>query len=234
MFCVLPGTKNLQWYEIKYGIQYYLTEPRRALQPKGTQWFPLIGLFVVQAISLGPCRRLIEFLISSNSCGPKFQIHKVEKWKILSPFFIISHEQKRQFFEVIWQKQILRHMFPIPNMKYKRINRKNWTVHYCQISKVQFFKRPYFCRIDSGSKILSGQITSKNLSLCSWEITKTSLCQKGLKIFHFLTLWIWLFGIFDKHPQGCDEVKNSMVFYRDLDWWPGPQKVRFGEITGYP
>ena len=103
-------------YEIKYGIRYYLTEPRRALQPpKGTQWFPRIGLFVVQAISLGPCRRPIEFLTSSNPWGhfskiTNFQIHKIEKWKFLSPFrpkdfFVISHEHKDSFFEVIWPKK---------------------------------------------------------------------------------------------------------------------------------
>ena len=43
-----------------------LTEPRSALQPKSTQRFPRIGLFLVQAISLGPCRRPIEFLTSSH------------------------------------------------------------------------------------------------------------------------------------------------------------------------
>ena len=57
---------------------------------------------------------------------------------------------------------------------------------------------------------LFNQITTWKLSLCSWEITKKSFCRKLLKIFHFLTLWIWLFGIFDKRPQGCHEVKNSM------------------------
>ena len=41
-----------------------LTEPRWPLQPKGTQWFLRIGLFVVRAISLGPCRRPIEYLTS--------------------------------------------------------------------------------------------------------------------------------------------------------------------------
>ena len=61
-----------------------LTEPRWAIQPQGTQWFSRIGLFVVQAISLGPCRRPIEFLTSSHPCGrlskiPNSQIHKVEK-----------------------------------------------------------------------------------------------------------------------------------------------------------
>jgi hypothetical protein len=78
-----------------------------------------------------------------------------------------------------------------------------------------FLKVPYFCRINSGpifymSKSFFGQTTTKNLFLCSWEITKKSLCWKLLKIFHFSTVSIWLFGIFDKRPQGCDQVKNSM------------------------
>ena len=55
-----------------------------------------------------------------------------------------------------------------------------------------------------------GRITTKNLALCPWEITEKSFRRKLLKFFHFLTLWIWLFGIFDKRPQGCHEVKNSM------------------------
>ena len=59
-------------------------------------------------------------------------------------------------------------------------------------------------------RVFLGRITTKNLSLCPWEITKKSFRRKLLKIFHFLTLWIWLFGIFDKRPQGCHEVKNSM------------------------
>ena len=81
-----------------------LTEPRRALQPKGTQWFPRIGLFEVQAINLGPCRRPLEFLTSLQHCKhlskiPNSQIIKVEKWKILShfrpkDFSVISHEHK--------------------------------------------------------------------------------------------------------------------------------------------
>ena len=58
--------------------------------------------------------------------------------------------------------------------------------------------------------VFIGQITTKNPSLCSWEIIKKSFRGKLHKNFHFSTLWIWLFGIFDKRPQGCYEVKNSM------------------------
>ena len=98
----------------------HLTEPRWALQPQGTKWFSRIGLFVVQVIILGLCRRPIEFLTSWHPCGrlskiPNSQIHKVEKWKILSnfrrkDFFVISHGHKGRFFVVIWPKKTLGHI----------------------------------------------------------------------------------------------------------------------------
>ena len=44
--CRLGGIKSTIGYS-----RVAWTEPIRALQPKGTQWFPRIGLFVVQAIS---------------------------------------------------------------------------------------------------------------------------------------------------------------------------------------
>ena len=49
-----------------FSLYVVLTEPRWPLQPRGTQWFLRIGLFVVRAISLGPCRRPIEFLTTSH------------------------------------------------------------------------------------------------------------------------------------------------------------------------
>ena len=39
---------------------------------------------------------------------------------------------------------------------------------------------------------------------------KENFCRKGLKIFHLLSLWIRRFGVFDKHLEGCKEVKNTM------------------------
>ena len=53
------------------------------------QWFLRIRLFVVKAISLGPCRRPIEYLTSSHHCGrlskiPNSQNKKKKKWKILT------------------------------------------------------------------------------------------------------------------------------------------------------
>ena len=78
-----------------------------------------------------------------------------------------------------------------------------------------FYKCPTFVGSILGQYFICpgvflGRITTKNLSLCPWEITKKSFRGKLLKIFHFFTLWIWLFGIFDKRPQGCYEVKYSM------------------------
>ena len=35
-------------------------------------------------------------------------------------------------------------------------------------------------------------------------------------------------------PRGAMRSKTQWVIYRDLDLWPGPQKVQFGEIIGYP
>ena len=119
----------------------YLTTPRRALQPKGTQWFPRIGLFVVQAISLGPCRRPIEFLTSS-----------------IQKTCLYVHDKLQ----------------------------RNPSVGSC------------------------------------------------LKFFIFLPYGIDYLGFLTSARRGAMGSKTQWVFYRDLDWWPGPQKVQYGEITGYP
>ena len=58
-------------------------------------------------------------------------------------------------------------------------------------------------------RVFLGHITTKNLPLYSWEITM-KFFRKLMLNFHFSTLWIWLFGIFDKRPQGCNEIKTSM------------------------
>ena len=63
--CLKPQLVGFRWAD----VVLCLTEPRWALQPQGTQWFSRIGLFVVQAIILGPYRRPIEFLTSWHPCG---------------------------------------------------------------------------------------------------------------------------------------------------------------------
>ena len=34
--------------------------------------------------------------------------------------------------------------------------------------------------------------------------------------------------------RGVMRSKTQWVFYRDLEWWTGPQKVQFWKTTGYP
>ena len=91
---------------------------------------------------------------------PNSQIHKVEKWKILShfprkDFFVISHEHKDRFFVVIWPKKSPGHIkfgpridpffsknqnfdpkHKIPKNQWEKLKR----FHYCQILKFWFFK----------------------------------------------------------------------------------------------
>ena len=75
-------------------------------------------------------------------------------------------------------------------------------------------------------QVFWGRITTKKTFL---YVHEKFFRRKLLKIFHFLTLWIWLFGIFDKRPQECHEVKTSLGLLQG-----SRQKVQFGEITGYP
>ena len=182
---------------------------------------------MVQVISLGPCRRPIEFLTSWYPCG---HLSKIPNSQI-KDFFVISHGHKYRFFVVIWPKKTPRHIKYWPridptkvghfwkikilkfdNNKISSIFPIDSLVFYVWNQNFDFFEKngsilgQYF--ICPG--VFIGQITTKNLSLCSWEIIKKSFRGKLHKNFHFSTLWIWLFGIFDKRPQRCYEVKNSM------------------------
>ena len=94
-------------------------------------------------------------------------------------------------------------------------------------------------RIDSGPifymfKSFFGPNHYKNLSLCSWEITKKSFRRKLLKFFPFLPYGFDYLGFLTNAHRGAMRSKTQWVFYRDLEWWPGPQKVQFWKTTGYP
>ena len=45
-----------------------------------------------------------------------------------------------------------------------------------------------------------------------------------------LTIWDFLTNA----RRGAMRSKTQWVFYRDLEWWPGPQKVQFWKTNGYP
>ena len=102
------------------------------------------------------------------------------------------------------------HKILIPNIKHQRINGKNWTNFIIvKFQNFHFLKVPYFCRIDSGpiwkfvhKFFWPNHFKKSCIHVRLWEITKSSFRRKGLKIFHFSTLWIWKFGTFDKNSKG--------------------------------
>ena len=126
LFFAQPNEPGLNQIQTRLVSSTYLVllslsfKVRWALKPQDTLWFPRIRLFVVKAISLGHCRRPIEFLTSSHPCRcfskiPNSQIHKVEKWKILSNFllknfYVISHEHINRFFFSGLAKKTLWHI----------------------------------------------------------------------------------------------------------------------------
>ena len=55
-----------------------------------------------------------------------------------------------------------------------------------------------------------------------------------IKIFIFRPYGFDYLGFLTNARRGAMRSKTQWVIYRDLDWWPGPQKVQFEEITGYP
>ena len=55
-----------------------------------------------------------------------------------------------------------------------------------------------------------------------------------IKFFIFRPYGFDYLGFLTNARRGAMRSKTQWVIYRDLDWWPGPQKVQFGEITGYP
>ena len=69
----------------------------------------------------------------------------------------------------------------------------------------------------------------------SWSnLQRNTSVGRGLKLFIF-----WPYGFdnlwFLKNVRrGAMRSKTQWVFYRDLEWWPGPQKVQFWKTTGYP
>ena len=110
-----------------------------------------------------------------------------------------------------------------PNIKYRRISWKNWTNCIIVKSKSLFLESAlllldqFQANLPHVRHFCFNQITSKNVSLSSWEIIKKILHGKGLKFFHFSTLWIWNFGIFGKHPcRSAMRSKTQWVFYRGI------------------
>ena len=90
------------------------------------------------------------------------------------------------------------------------------------------FKRKFFQW--GGSFIVFSVWTTSVVFSCTLKSDTTTFMNEGMNSSTHLLCWdFWqtLAGV-------QMSSKTQWVFYRDLDWWPGPQKVQFGEITGYP
>ena len=66
------------------------------------------------------------------------------------------------------------------------------------------------------------------------KLQRNPFVGSGLKIFIFRPYGFDYLGFLTNARRSAMRSKTKWVFYRDLYWWPGPQKVQFGEITGYP
>ena len=125
----------------------------------------------------------------------------------------------------------------IPNIKYQRINGKNWTDFIIvKFQNLDFLKVPYFCQINSGPIFyMSGSfywlIHYKKPVFMFMRNPSVGSC---LKIFIFRPYGFDYFGFLTNARRGAMRSKTQWVIYRDLDWWPGLQKVQFGGIAGYP
>ena len=145
----------------------------------------------------------------------------IKYWPRIDPFF-----SKNQNFDP---------KHKIPKNQWEKLNR----FHYCQISKFWFFK---------SALLLSDQFWANILYVweffCAESLQKTCLyvhekLQRNpsvgscLKFFIFSPYGFDYLGFLTNAHRGVMRSKTQWVFYRDLNWWPGPQKVWFGEIIGY-
>ena len=162
---------------------------------------------------------------------------------------------KAGFFVVIWPKKTLGHIKYWPKIdlffpknqnfapKHK-ILKNQWEkfsrFHYCQISKFWFFKSALLLSNQFWANILYVQefFWAKSLQkTCLYvheKLQRNPSVGSCLKFFTFLPYGFDYLGFLTNARRGAMRSNTQWVFYRDLDWWPGPQKVQFGEITGYP
>ena len=109
-----------------------------------------------------------------------------------------------------------------------------------KISKFWFFK---------SALLLTDQFWVNILYVreCFWAESQQKTClyvheklqrnpsvRSCLKFFIFSPYRFDYLGFLTNARRDAMRSKIQWVFYRDLDWWPGPQKVEFWKITGYP
>ena len=129
----------------------------------------------------------------------------------------------------------------IPNIKYQRINGKNWTDFIIvKLQNFDFFKSAlilsdqFWANILYVREFLLAKSLQKTCLYVHEKLQRNPSVGSCIKIFIFRPYGFDYLGFLTNARRGAMRSKTQWVFYRDLDWWPGPQKVQFGEITGYP
>ena len=82
--------------------------------------------------------------------------------------------------------------------------------------------------------LILGQITTKTYLYVHEKLQRNSYVGSCLKFFIFRPYGFEYLEFLTNARRGAMRSKHHWVFYRDLERWPGPQKVQFREITGYP
>ena len=112
--------------------------------------------------------------------------------------------------------------------------------HYCQIAKFGFFKSALVLSDQFWANILYFQeffLAKSWQKICFYiheKLQRNPFVGSALKLFIFRPYEFDYLGFLTNARRGALRSKTQWVIYRDLDWWPGPQKVQFREITGYP
>ena len=93
---------------------------------------------------------------------------------------------------------------------------------------------PYFCRINSGQIFYMSRSFFGPHHYVHEKLQRNPSVGSCLKIFTSRPYGFDYLWFFTNAHRGGMRSKTQWVFYRDLDCWPGPQKVQFGKIAGYP
>ena len=166
-------------------------------------------------------------------------------------FFVISHEH---FLWIDLAKENPRHIWDwprfgpffskslncdpkpkIPKNQKEKLNR----FYYCQISKFWFFKSAlllsdqFWANILYVREFLLAESLQKTCLYVHEKLQRNPSVGSCLKISIFRPYGFVYFGFLTNARRGAMRSKTQWVFYRDLDWWPRPQKVQFKKSVGF-
>ena len=128
----------------------------------------------------------------------------------------------------------------IPNINTKESMGKIEQISLFKISKFWFFKsalllsNQFWANILYVRQFLLAKSLQKTCLYVHEKLQRNPSVGSCLKFFTFLPYGFDYLGFLTNARRGAMRSNTQWVFYRDLDWWPGQQKVQFREITGYP